>query len=302
MGLILGNDFLSFGGFINDFANTTNQTYARDITVTNSLWRRMDDMPLIISFTHAPLVRVGTKVYMCGGYIGGHPGPHSAFCFVYDHAIPPGTGQQWTRFADLPNNGYAGSGMIYDTLRNTLYYAGGGQRLQPGNPHPVDFNRTFKYSLQNPSAGWVETTPIPYAANHISSVTLTYLGQERHYFVGGQKGENEAKQNLVNMYEFIASDESWAMRTFMPFGRSHTTSSTRPIGCGFFMAGGSVNSATTAKNRTASIIYYNIPTDSWTLVGDISAARATPQIDMHSNGYMYYVGSTSTERRRFAAL
>jgi N-acetylneuraminic acid mutarotase len=300
MAQIIGNDFVSFGGFINGAANTTNHTYARDITIANSPWRRMDDMPLAISVTHAPTVRIGSKVYMCGGYLGGHPGPHAAFCLVYDHTIPAGAGQQWTRFADLPNNGYAGSGMIYDTARNTLYFAGGGQRLEPGNPHPVDSNRTFKYSLQNPSAGWVETTPIPYAANHISSVTQTYLGQERHYFVGGQKGENEAKQNLADMYEFIASSESWVKRTFMPFGRGHATASTRPIGCGFVVAGGSINGATSIRNRTKSVIYYDIPSDRWTEVGELSQPRVTALVDIHSNGYMYYVGVKETERRRFA--
>ena len=189
MGLIIGNDFVSFGGFVNGFTATSNQTYARDITLANSPWRRMDDIPLAISMTHAPTVPIGMKVYMCGGYLGGHPGPHVAYCFMYDHSIPSGNGLQWTRFADLPNNGYAGGGMIYDTIRNSLYYAGGGQRLNVGSAHPVDFDRTFKFSFQNPTAGWVELAPIPYKANHLSSVTQNYLGKERHFFVGGQKGE-----------------------------------------------------------------------------------------------------------------
>ena len=303
MGLLVGNDFVSFSGFIDRFDATTNITYARDITTAGSPWRRMDDMPLEVSVTHAPTVLVGMKVYMCGGYWGGHPGPHAAYCFIYDHSIPPGSGLQWTRFADLPNNGYAGGGMIYDALQDALYFAGGGQRLTPGNPHPVDSDRAFKYSLQNPSAGWVEIAPIPYKANHLSSVTQTYLGKQRHFFVGGQKGEYEAQQNLAELYEFIASNETWAARTFMPFGRGHATSSTRPIGCGFFIAGGAVNSITTKKNRTTNILYYDIPTDNWTSIGDLylGAPHATPRVDIHNDGYIYYVGNKRSNRRRIAA-
>ena len=303
MGLLIGNDFVSFSGFVDNFQATSKQTYARDITVANSPWRLMDDMPLNISVTHAPLVRIGMKVYMCGGYLGGHPGPHVPYCLIYDHSIPPGTGQQWTRFLDLPNNGYAGGGMIYDSIRDALYFAGGGQRLVAGSPHPVDSDRAFKYSFQNPSAGWVEVAPIPYKANHLSSITQTYMGIERHYFVGGQKGENEVKQNLADLYEFIASNETWVKRTFMPFGRGHATASTRPIGCGFIIAGGSANSITTKKNRTTNILYYDIPTDIWTAIGNLSIRipGPTPLVDIHSDGHMYYINNKNSNRRRISA-
>ena len=305
MALLIGDDFVSFGGFVNGFASTTNQTYARDITRSRNQWRRMDDIPLPIAMTHAPVVRIGMKVYMCGGYLGGHPGPHTAHCFLYDHAIAPGTGAQWTRFADLPNGGYAGGGMIYDSIQDALYFAGGGQRLTAGSPHPVDFNRTFKYSFQNPSAGWVEIAPIPYKSNHLSAVSQTYLGVQRHYFIGGQKGEYEAKMNLPDVYEFIASNESWVPRTFMPEGRGHTTASTRPFGCGFITAGGSLNSATNQLNRTSDILYYDIPTDSWTSIGNLLYSEATPRVEIHSNCYMYYISSSSSRksvRRRICAV
>lgn len=300
MGLIIGNDFVSIAGFINGFTGTTNQTWARDITVPNSPWRRQDDVPLNVSVTHAPLVKVGSKVYMCGGYLGGHPGPHIPFCFMYDHSVPPGTNAQWTTLPNLPNNGYAGGGMVHDTNRNALYFAGGGQRLNPGSVHPVDSNRAFKLSLSSATPTWVEITPIPYVANHLSSVTQVYDGKEFHFFGGGQLGEFEAKQNLPNLYEFIASNETWVARTFMPGGRGHTTSSTRPIGCGFITAGGSVNSATTKKNRTNTVLYYDIPTDSWTYIGNLSVAIATPLVDVHADGYMYYVNNKGSARRRIA--
>lgn len=241
--------------------------------------------------THAALSRVGTKVYLCGGYLGGHPGPHVSDCFVYDHSIPPGSQQQWSRFASLPNGGSAGGGMIYDTARNTLFYAGGGQRRIIGSPHPVDIDNTWKIRLSDPRSGWVASTPFPYLANHLSYVThRDSRGSERHFFLGGQVGEIECCANFGLNFEFIASSETWVRRASIPIPRGHASSSTRAVGCGFVVAGGSTNSETSFKNRTNDISYYDIPTNTWTsTIGLLPASIATPIVDIHSNGYMYFV-------------
>ena len=298
MGLLVGDDMVSFSGFINSFRDVTNQTFARDITNANSTWRRMDDMPLQFDVTHAAAAIVGTKVYLCGGYRGAHPGPHTPLCYLYDNSITPGTGQQWTRFADIPNNGTAGACMVYDATRRTLYYIGGGQRLVPGRPESVDTNNTWKFDFLQPSSGWVATTSIPYKANHLSAVTAKHLGQERHFIVGGQISENESIGNLADVFEFFATNETYVRRFSMPFGRSHTTISTRAIGCGFIVAGGSVNSINGRKQRTRNILYYDIPTNNWTSIGDIPTNLATPLVDIHNSGYMYFVNDDGTSRRQ----
>jgi Kelch motif len=298
MGLLVGDDMVSFSGFINSFKAVTNLTFARDITSANSTWRRMDDMPPSYDVTHAATAIVGTKVYLCGGYRGAHPGPHTSLCYSYDHSKSPGTEQQWSRFADIPNNGTAGAGMIYDAARNALYYVGGGQRLIHGRPQAVDLNNTWKFDFLESSNGWVATTSIPYKANHLSAVTAKFLGQERHFIVGGQISENEVIGNLADVFEFFASNETYVRRASMPFGRSHTSISTRAIGCGFIVAGGSVNSVNGKKNRTSNILYYDIPTNSWTSIGDIPNNLATPLVDIHQNGYMYFANERGTSRRR----
>jgi hypothetical protein len=63
-------------------------------------------------------VVIGSKIYLCGGYYGGHPGKEIPYCLTYDHDAPSGT--QWTRFVDLPER-RAGGGMVYDSKRNALY-------------------------------------------------------------------------------------------------------------------------------------------------------------------------------------
>jgi N-acetylneuraminic acid mutarotase len=298
MGLLLGDDMVSFSGFMKNFQAVTNQTFARDMTNASNGWRPMDDMPLSFDVTHAASAVVGTKVYLCGGYRGAHPGPHTSMCYSYDHSQPPGTGQQWARFVDIPNNGTAGAGMFYDTAKSTLYYVGGGQRLVPGKPHPIDLNNTWKFDFLQSSNGWVPSTSIPYKANHLSAVTATFHGQERHFIVGGQIGEQEVTGNLAHVFEFIASNETYIQRASMPFGRSHTSISTRAIGCGFVVAGGSANSINGKKNRTGNILYYDIPTNSWTSIGAIPRNIATPLVDIHRNEYMYFINNRGTSRRR----
>jgi hypothetical protein len=267
----------------------------------------MDDMPLPMGITHMATVGVnGTLVYLCGGYYGSHPGPHTPICFLYNHSILPGMGKQWSYLPSLPNNGSAGGGMIYNTKLNTLFYAGGGQRLQRNNVHPVDVNDTWKLTLGNISNGWVPSTPIPYQANHLSYVThRDSLGNERHFMLGGQMSENECCGNVAYNYEFVPESETWIQRASMPIPRGHTASSTRAIGCGFIIAGGSLNNALGQKklNRTDDVSYYDIYNDIWTAsIGKLPGIGATPIVDIHSNGYMHFINALPiSDRRRISA-
>ena len=250
---------------------------------------------MTIGITHAATAVIGTKMYMCGGYVGPPPGPHTADCFVYDHSKAPGTGQ-WSKFKSLPDNGTAGGGMIYDNVMNALYYSGGAQRLKLGSREALDRSNTWKFSFDNPTAGWVASTPIPYLANHQSHVTVIYQGRPRHYFIGGQKGENEKQGNVADIVEFIATNETWRRRASMPYGRGHTTVSTRAFGCGFTMAGGSINSPVNQYNRTNDIIYYSIPFDNWTSIGTIPVKAATPIVFVDERNFLYFVDNSRTSR------
>jgi Kelch motif len=297
--LLVGNDFIQFSGYTGRFTNITNQTYCRDITQLNSPWQRMEDVPVALGITHVPTVVVGTKVYLCGGYYGFVRGLHIPDCFVYDHAKAPGTGQ-WSRLPNLPNGGSGGGGMIFDRLRNALYYSGGAQRFTLGNTESTDVTDTYRYFFDNPSAGWVATTPIPYKGNHLSYVTHTdALGRQRHFFLGGQVGKYECCQNLADNFEFIAATETWVRRAPLTVPRGHAAASTRPIGCGFIIAGGSINTvnASSAPTHTPDVSYYNIPTDTWTTIGKLPSKIATPLVDIHPNGYMYFSNGQVSRRR-----
>ena len=266
----------------------------------------MDDLPHPIGITHTPSVAVGSKVYMCGGYVGRTPGPETPNCYIYDHSKPPGS-KQWTRFQRLPGNGTGGAGLIYDKITNALYYVGGASRPKPGVLFSIDTNKVWKYSLSDTELGWVESVPIPYLGNHVSYVTAKDgNGTSRHYLLGGQEGENEPLGNLADVFEFIPSKERWIRRASMPYGRSHITASTKAIGCGFFVAGGAVNDPdlTEIKRTTTNdISYYHIPTNKWTSIGNLSWSIVTPLVE-YKDGYMHFVNTRNRRgyRRRIAVL
>ena len=296
---IVGDDMVSTGGFSGNFASVTKQMYARNLLVANSPWRRMDDMPAAIAITHAATVVIGLKMYMCGGYEGPLEGPHVAHCFVYDHSKAPGTGQ-WSTFQSLPNTGSAGGGIIYDKVKNALFYSGGAQRSTvDGNMVTIDQDNTWKYSFDDPSSGWVAATPIPYKANHQSYVTVQYQGVDRHYFAGGQLDGREIGGNVADVFEFIPSSETWVRRASMPYGRGHTATSTRAYGCGFLIAGGAINGKGYA--RTNQIHFYHIPSDSWTYIASLPVKKATPKVFMdEKNNNLFFVDTTKTSIRKLS--
>ena len=293
---IIGSDLFITGSFVNNYTSATNRSYARDISVTNSPWRLMDDVPGAVGVTHAAVVAIATKVYICGGYKGPASGQHVDTCNVYDHMKSPGTGQ-WSNFPSLPNNGTGGGAMFYDSEKNALYYTGGAQRPIVGSRYSKDVTNTWKYSFNDPSHGWVASTPIPYIANHQSVVTnRNVFGQERHFVLGGQKGDNEITKNVADMYEFIASNETWIRRASMPYERSHASISTHAFGCGFILAGGSRNGQ--KLNRTSDIHYYDIPSNNWTMIGSLPNVAATPAVFIDDNHFIYYVDHKKTSRRK----
>jgi N-acetylneuraminic acid mutarotase len=118
---------------------------------------------------------------------------------------------------------------------------------------------------------------MPYTGNHLSFVTAKDAnGNERHYFSGGQEQENEYDGNKVDHYEYIPATDTWVRRQNLPMSRGHTSSSTRPIGCGYIVVGGCTNA-----ERLNDVTYYDIATDTWTKIGELPVRVNTPVCDIH---------------------
>ena len=75
-GAMIGNEFLVVSGFWNNFGAVTKEVYKLNTADANADWVQQDDIPGAEGITHTGFVAVGQKFYICGGFIGGHPGPH----------------------------------------------------------------------------------------------------------------------------------------------------------------------------------------------------------------------------------
>lgn len=269
-GTLIGNDFIITSGFKDGYDEATTETYAINMFNVNANWRRMDNMPFPAGLTHLGVAVKGMKGYFCGGYVGGALGIHNGSCFQYDHAVAPGNNDQWTRFASLPDGGRSGGGMIYDATIDALIYTAGSQRPEQGQSGAIDFTDTWMFSLQNPitapTSRWVRKRNIPFTGNHMNFVTAYDANRRaRHYFWGGQQGDNEEDENVNTMYEYNAITDQWIQRTSVPFPIGHSAASARAIGCGFLFAGGRTNTG-----LTDAIMYYHIPTNQWTQIGELT--------------------------------
>jgi len=132
--------------------------------------------------------------------------------------------------------------MVYIEEANSLLYAGGAKR---SGWSVTDKNDAWLLDLDNTSAGWVATTDIPIASNHLSFVKAKDgSGAWRYYFMGGQKKSAEGSSEIADLYEFIYKAngaDQWIKRADMPIPRGHASSSTHRYGCGFIIAGGTEN-------------------------------------------------------------
>jgi hypothetical protein len=302
-GAMIGKDFVIISGFTEGYDQVTPQVYAKDGTVPEADWKRMDDMPVSVGITHAAFFVLGSKFFMCGGYLGGNPGPHIPTCLVYDHSVTPGNGQQWAEsdsFPDIPE-GRGGGGMIYDSATNTAVFVGGAVR--PTAWHAEDRTDAWKFNLDalgTPGAAWQRVTDVPFGSNHMSFVTAKdELGTERHFFLGGQSGEYENTGNLKDNYEYVVSTDTWIQHPDMLFTRGHAASSTRAYGSGFIIAAGTTNE----DGKTSDISYYDIPSQSWTSIGNLPFALNTPVCDIspvNAAGVQYYHCESGWATGRFS--
>jgi N-acetylneuraminic acid mutarotase len=144
------------------------------------------------------------------------------------------------------------------------------------------------YAFNNVTAGWQPRAPIPFQANHMSFVTAKDgKGVERHFFVGGQEAEDEESGNIMSHYEYDASLNVWTERQPLPFPRGHTSSSTRPVSCGYIMIGGTTN----GWSRVPDVSFYGIDTNTWTKIGELPFGINTPVCDINRATNMLYCES-----------
>jgi hypothetical protein len=224
--------------------------------------------------------------FCCGCVIGEHPGPATNKCFSYTHNVPSGT--QWKSITSLPQP-RAGGAMWYNSMTNSLIYSAGASRPNPLDPiFTIDHNETWELYLDDVADGWQTRPSYPRFGNHVGDATVNYLGRgERHFIVGGQLEENERYGNLDDVYEYVPPLRQWIVRRKLPYKRGHFSESTVVYkDCGFMIVAGAINTKNGNFARTRDITYYDIGSNTWTLIGNFTQAITTPVCAIHDD-YLY---------------
>jgi hypothetical protein len=270
----------------------TKKVYALKATDPLAKWREMDDVPVTEGFSHTAAAIAGDIMYLCGGFVGGTAEIHTDVCLKYTHTNPPT--QQWSFLPSLPE-GRGGSGMFFMDSTNSLLYTTGATRT---NGTVTDYNTTWELNLGNAKPGWEIRPELPYKANHVSHVTATFEGRQRHFVLGGQAKSNEGFGNKADNFEWDNINRNWVQRASIPLARGHSSSSTVPYGCGFIMAGGAINN----KTQTSDVSYYGIDTDTWTSIGNLTQPINTPVCDIvrFPNGTDYFYCQTGSIVGKFS--
>jgi gamma-glutamylcyclotransferase (GGCT)/AIG2-like uncharacterized protein YtfP len=235
-GGFVGDDFVITGGFYPDSSSATVQTWAYQ----TGQWERRADYPIPAGVTHAAIAVEkddvdGDKLYVCGGYVGGNPGPATAKCYVYRS-----TTNVWSALPDLPAP-RGGGGLVYRRSSNSLLFATGAVRTGQDS---VDYANAWTLDLASSStsaaAAWTPVADSLLVGNHIASVTgVDGDGVEHYYILGGQKGENEETGNVDIVTEYMTG--TWTNRAPMTMKRGHANAATIPYRCGLIIAGGAIN-------------------------------------------------------------
>jgi hypothetical protein len=160
-------------------------------------------------------------------------------------------------------------------------------RPKAGKSASIDYFNTWTYDLAQGDAGvWVSQDDIPFSGNHIMYTRASdEMGMERFYVMGGQMAEDEKYGNIDLMYEFVPSmpkgkNQQWIQRASMAMKRGHASASTRAYGCGLIMLGGTTNRPI---GKIDSIDYYDIPSNTWTKIGNLGEAENTPVCDIYAD-------------------
>ena len=284
-------------GFANSYRQVTPEVYLFNTTTKGSLnqpWIAQDNVPTLPGITHSAYVIVGDTIYVVGGYVGGTPGPHTNVTFQFRPNEP--TGQQVTLLPELPDGGRGAGALFYLKSKNSLFYSSGA--IRPEYDVTIDKTDSWELSLNSSeiALGWQSRTPIPYHSNHVSyvsvPVTINGLETQRHFVFGGQLEEDEPMGNSQTLYEWLDATQEWIQRRDMYFPRGHTSSSTvSHDNCGFITAGGSINGLPNKYSRTKDIAYYSLANDTWTSIGRLPIAVATPVCDIahYMNKTVHYM-------------
>ncbi len=234
---------------------------------TNS-WASIAPVPRGI--THAGRAVGGHTIYLVGGVVAEGTGEIYGTTEVWTYNVDTNL---WTSFVPLPEA--RGSGAAVVTGRMLHFFGGVDLNKSPKSEHWV-------LDLDNPSAGWVASTPFPGGLSHFAALAI---GSSIYTF-GGETGWDSAAvaQNVV--YKFDLASGQWTQLHNMIQALSHVEESTALVGGQVWVFDGQ----TKPPSGVNTIYVYDIAGDTWVKSSSTVPAWDFASVAVADGATIYHVG------------
>ena len=247
---VVGNKMYTFGGYFNNVWVPTNRAYSYDPVADR--WSSLPSVPK--NLTHSATVVNGNQLIIAGGY-----STNSSGAQIYGinnvWSFDPSTGI----YSSLPNLPAArGSGGLAKVGGKLHYFGGVDTSRKEQSTHWV-------LDLNNLSAGWQTTSPVPFNRTHFAVRTI----DDSVYVVGGLTGIDSSSTEYNTVFKMDGTTESWTTMASAPTVISHMADSSVLYGGKIWVFGGEPR-----HGQTLNTVYVFDPaTNSWSTNTSMPSSR-----------------------------
>jgi N-acetylneuraminic acid mutarotase len=243
---VVGGKFYVISGFSDSSLNLTTRVdvYNPATNQWETATRPRKGAP--VAFSHAQAAADERYIWVAGGFIGKQPGQPTDRVWRYDTV-----NDSWSELPKLPQKRAAGAVILEN---RTLHYVGG-----TAIDRDTSYGDHWTLNLDNTSAGWQTSSPMPNKRIHSSGAFLNGL----FYTLGGQYKHDHDPQDLSLVHAFNVSTKTWSQKASLPFPRSHFEPATMIIGGQVVIIGGRANQNGFGNGQIVNVTAYNPQTNSW---------------------------------------
>ena len=195
----IGDKLYVFAGFLGGL-QITGATEIYD-TISNT-WSYGAPMPEPL--THAGIAKVGTDIWIIGGFIGSNPGVATDKVQIYNTVS-----DSWSYGPDLPAARASGASAFNN---GKVHFFGG---LMPDRQ--TDVGEHYIFDTNNPGLGWIAAAQLPDPRNHLGGASFNSLV----YAIGGQFGHDVSVDDQKFLDVYNPATDSWTRLADLPAKRSH---------------------------------------------------------------------------------
>lgn len=264
----VGTKLYLMGGFTKDFTDIDQHLDMFDLQTQK--WTRLADLPE--TETHMAVSTDGSYIYVIGGQHGTRYNDKGWYgtTHSYKYDIANNT---WSKFIDAPAVWFAPATQMID---NKIYvFAGAG----PNRNDPVTTSWVLDLNQKTPA--WSKIASMPFAQEHMSSVTLN----GKVYIVGGDHDHSAWHAEHDYVFSYDPATNTWARLADLPIQSSHFEGSTFVYQGQIFALGGAGDGQVPLWRVSA----YNPATNKWTEYSHSPIGRLGATVGLIGNK-IYYIG------------